>query len=173
MGFPNDKSDKKKFVFNKGSYKSQCAYMLMLIKVKDPKAWMQFKQEFAGIKDEDSYEFFEKLVAFYKGEKQKPTNVVQLRPTQPIVKEEKKIAKKEKAPKKPAKKTAKKVAKKTAKKVAKKTPKKVVKKVAKKPAKKVAKEKVAKKTAKKVAKKKVVKKPAKKLSKKITRKKAA
>lgn len=63
MGFEN----KKKLIFTKGNYKSRCAYMLMLIKLKNPKAWGSFKKEFAGITDEKSFEFFEKLTAFYKG----------------------------------------------------------------------------------------------------------
>lgn len=161
MGFPKQK-DKKKFVFNKGSYKSQCAYMLMLIRNKDPKAWLGFKQEFASIKDEDSYDFFEKLVAFYKGEEWQEKNVVELKPTQPIVKEIKKEEKEKKEDKKEMAKKKKVTKKKTKKKVTKK-----------KPAKKPAKKKV---TKKKVTKKKVTKKKTSKTSKKsskVTKKKAA
>ncbi len=155
--------NKDKFVFHKGSYKSQCAYMLMLIRNKDKKAWLKFKQEFVSIDDEDSFEFFNKLVAFYKNEPYEAPNKEEIQPTQPIVKDKKE----EKPEKKVTKKTAKKAAKKTTKKTAKKTAKKAAKKTAKKTAKKVAK-KTAKKTAKKVAKK-----TAKKTTKKTAKKKSS
>lgn len=171
-----NQAKKEKFVFHKGSYKSQCSYMLMLIRNKDKKAWLKFKQRFSEISDEGSYEFFNELVAFYKDEPYEH-EVVELKPTAPIVKEEekeepkaavkKKPAIKEPGKKPPAKKappkkkapakkkvtkkkvTKKKTAKKAAKKTAKKVTKKTAKKVTKKVAKKTAKKKVAKKSAKK------------------------
>lgn len=127
--------------------------MLMLIKNKDAKAWAKFKQEFSEIDDDDTYEFFQQLVAFYKGEayEDKRSKLQDLKPTQPIVKDKEKAEKaeveQEKAPKK---------------KTAKKSPTK----------KKAAKKKVAKKssTKKKAAKKKTAKK---KSAKKKTTKKAS
>jgi hypothetical protein len=153
-----------KFAFNKGSYKSQCAYMLMLIRQKDMKAWTKFKEEFTQVDDDETYEFYEKLVAFYRGEKIAEKKQVEMTPTAPIVK--KKVAVKVKEDKKPAKKkTAKKVAKKDEEKV---TKKKVAKKVTKKPdAEKTTKKKVAKKVTKKATAEKVTKK---KVSKKATKK---
>ncbi|MDP7321205.1 MAG: hypothetical protein QF441_11380, partial [Bacteriovoracaceae bacterium] len=150
MGFPKKKN---KFVFHKGSYKSQCAFMLMLIRQKSPKAWLQFKEDFAKISDEESYEFYEKLVAFYKGDttqlkkdsspkKETVADVLTMKKNRPV-KTEPENKEKSKGPKEEKKTAKKKVAKKTAKKkVAKKTAKKKV-------AKKTAKKKVAKKTAKK------------------------
>ena len=159
MGFPNNKGNDKKFIFHKGSYKSQCAYMLMLIRGKYPKEWMTLKQEFGDVSDEDSYEFFERLVAIYKGHK--PTKV---KTTKPEKIESKKDVKK--PAKKVAKKAEKKVEKKVTKKIAKKTtPNKATKKVAKKITKKVTKKVTKKATA--------TKKTAKKPVKKATRKKAA
>jgi hypothetical protein len=192
VGFPNKKDDKK-FVFNKGSYKSQCAFMLMLIKQKDPQSWLFLKEAFTKVEDDKSFEFYEKLVAFYRGDKtvfeqtnEVKSNVLPLK--KPAEKQIKKVAKKsedkktksiktksesEKVAKKEAKKTTKKVAKKTAKKkVAKKVAKK---KVVKTTAKKATAKKVTKKTAtKKTAAKKVApKKTTKKVTKRRTVKKAA
>ena len=163
MGFPNQK-DKKKFVFNKGSYKSQCAYMLMLIRQKSPKDWVKLKQEFAETSDDDSYDFFEKLVAIYKGE-EVPVKAEKESAVLPMSKKTEKPNKASKSKKSEDKKDDdKKASKKTAKKkAAKKTVKKAAKKkAAKKTVKKAAKKKVAKKAAKKTAKKKVAKKTAKK-----------
>ena len=162
MSFP--KTKKNKFVFNRGSYKSQCAYMLMLIRSKDMKAWLSFKNEFAGISEEDSYAFYEKLVAFYRGEKLVTQKEVELNPTAPIVNEKKKLAKNSLVNEKLENIKKKKEKKEEAsnnvvelKKVEKKSP-------AKKAVKKVAKKKTAKKVTKRVSNKKVSK---------ITKKKAA
>ena len=157
MGFP--KQEDKKFVFNKGSYKSQCAYMLMLIRQKDPKAWIGFKQKFSDVTDENSYDFFQVLVSFYKGEEKQQAKLAKSNVIPMKAKE-----KKEDKVKKPAKKKAPAAKKKAKKKVAKKKAPAAKKKVAKKaPA---AKKKVTKKVAKKVSKAKVTKK-------KAARKKAA
>lgn len=140
MGFP--KQEDKKFVFNKGSYKSQCAYMLMLIRQKDPKAWIGFKQKFSDVTDENSYDFFQVLVSFYKGEEKQ-----QSRPSKSNVIPMKAKEKKEDKVKKPAKKKAPAAKKKAKKKVAKKKAPAAKKKVTKKVAKKVSKAKVTKKKA--------------------------
>lgn len=177
VSFPGNKSNNK-FVFHKGSYKSQCAYMLMLIRQKNPKDWMLLKQEFTTIKDDETYAFFEKLVAVYKGhipasmsedvhvEKKDVTNIISLKVKQNgLSKNENNDIDLDLEKKRTGKSVSKKVAKK-------KTVKKVVKKAAvKKTAKKVAKKKVVKKTAKKVTKKKSTKKTvAKKTNKKLTKK---
>jgi hypothetical protein len=140
-----------KFRFNRGSYKSQCRYMLMLIRQKDEKQWAIFKDEFENVSEDDSYDFYEKLVAFYKDVKLEVKELVEVTPTAPIVKNKAEV-------KKPVKKVTKKAAK-TSTGGDKKAIKKVVKKkVAKKVAKKVTKKVAKKVTKKKVAKKKVSKK---------------
>ena len=156
----------------------------MLIRSKDMKAWLSFKNEFAGISEEDSYAFYEKLVAFYRGEKLVTQKEVELNPTAPIVNEKKKLAKNSLVNEKLENIKKKKEKKEEAsnnvvelKKVEKKSP---AKKAKKKPAaaKKVTKKKASvKKTVKKVAKKKTAKKVTKRVSNKkvskITKKKAA
>lgn len=175
MGSGNEGNNK--FRFNRGSYKSQCRYMLMLIRQKDEKQWAVYKDEFESVSEDDSYDFYEKLVAFYKDVKLEVKELVEVTPTAPIVKNKNKVE-----AKKPAKKIAKKVSKKatkssedTDKKAKKKVAKKkVVKKVVKKAEKKVTKKvtkKVAKKTVKKVAEKKVTKKKVAK--KKVAKKKVS
>lgn len=77
-----------KFAFNKGSYKSQCAYMLMLIRQKNLKAWMKFKEEFTEVSDDDTYDFYERLVAFYRGD----TSVIEKEEKKPSSAVTKKIA---------------------------------------------------------------------------------
>ena len=78
--------------------------MLMLIRQKDMKAWTKFKEDFTQVDDDETYEFSEKLAAFYLRQKIAEKYQVEMTPTSPIVK--KKVTVKVKEDKKPAKKKA-------------------------------------------------------------------
>jgi len=134
VSFSDFKKKKGKFDFHKGSYKSECFYLLMLIKSQNPKSWTSLNEEFRNTPDAKTWEFYQKLKDIYAEKKQATKKVAKKVTKKPV----KKVAKK--ATKAPSKK----------KKVTKKAPKKVVKISAKK---KVVKKPAAKKTAKKTVKK--------------------
>ncbi len=60
-------SMKSKFNGPKKSFKGKCAYMLMMIRQKDPMLWMACKKQFSLLSEEQFKPFYFGLVEIYKG----------------------------------------------------------------------------------------------------------
>ncbi len=58
---------KVKFNGPKKSFKGKCAYMLMMIRQKDPMLWMACKKQFSLLSEEQFKPFYFGLIEIYKG----------------------------------------------------------------------------------------------------------